>query len=110
MPGLAVPGAAEWLTTTERKTKSVRDNGFCPKWNEPEYFEFTVNSDAAMCEIIVMDSDRGMIDDLMCKSAIPVSCLRHGIRCVQFYDRGSQHGPFEMARILVDVEIVKSPA
>eukprot|EP00571_Detonula_confervacea_P010115 CAMPEP_0172305222 /NCGR_PEP_ID=MMETSP1058-20130122/6551_1 /TAXON_ID=83371 /ORGANISM="Detonula confervacea, Strain CCMP 353" /LENGTH=873 /DNA_ID=CAMNT_0013016751 /DNA_START=79 /DNA_END=2700 /DNA_ORIENTATION=- len=99
-------GPVDWLETTERKTSSVRDNGFCPQWNESEYFSFSVTSDVSMVEIVVMDSDAGFIDDQMCKAAIPVSCLRQGIRSVQFYDQcSSQHGPFGMARVLVDVDI-----
>lgn len=98
----------EWLeTATERKTSSIRDNGFCPQWNDDSGdFWFTVNSEAAVVEFVVMDSDKGFIDDCMCKSAVPVSCLRQGLRSVQFYDQSSsQHGPFGFARILVDVDI-----
>jgi len=84
----------------------VRDNGFCPQWNDKEPFSFTVNSDVAMVEFIVMDSNRGFIDEIMCKTAVPLSCLRQGFRSVQFYDQcSSQHGPFGMARILLDVDI-----
>lgn len=83
-----------------------RDNGFSCKWNS-EYFEFSVNfASVAMLEFIVMDSDAGFLDDTMCKAAVPVSCLRQGIRSVVFHDYSSrQHGPFEMARVLVDVDI-----
>ena len=45
------------------------------------------------------------IDDKMCKTAVPVSCLRQGYRGVQFYDHSSQHGAFGMARILLDVDV-----
>eukprot|EP00581_Thalassiosira_minuscula_P015876 CAMPEP_0183717868 /NCGR_PEP_ID=MMETSP0737-20130205/11317_1 /TAXON_ID=385413 /ORGANISM="Thalassiosira miniscula, Strain CCMP1093" /LENGTH=862 /DNA_ID=CAMNT_0025947345 /DNA_START=106 /DNA_END=2694 /DNA_ORIENTATION=- len=92
--------------TVECKTKHVSDNGFCPQWNDSEYFTFSVNSDVAMISFAVMDRSRGFIDELMCKTAIPVSCLRQGFRTVQFYDHcGSQHGAFSFARILVDVDI-----
>jgi len=54
----------------------------------------------------VMDSDAGFLDDTMCKAAVPVSSLRTGVRSVVFHDYSSrQHGPFEMARVLVDVDI-----
>eukprot|EP00584_Thalassiosira_punctigera_P003728 CAMPEP_0172537354 /NCGR_PEP_ID=MMETSP1067-20121228/8965_1 /TAXON_ID=265564 ORGANISM="Thalassiosira punctigera, Strain Tpunct2005C2" /NCGR_SAMPLE_ID=MMETSP1067 /ASSEMBLY_ACC=CAM_ASM_000444 /LENGTH=888 /DNA_ID=CAMNT_0013322641 /DNA_START=13 /DNA_END=2679 /DNA_ORIENTATION=+ len=100
------PGHDDSLEITERKTSPVRDNGYCPQWKDAEYFSFTVNSDVAVVEFIVMDNDRGFIDELMCKTAVPVSCLRQGLRCVQFYDQcSSQHGPFGMARILLDVDI-----
>jgi len=42
----------------------------------------------------------------MCRAAIPVNCLRNGIRCIQFFDKCSQqHGPFGMARVLVDIDV-----
>ncbi len=95
------------LETLERRTSPVRDNGFCPRWNEAEYFVFSVNSvDVAMVEFIIMDSDNGFINDTMCKAAVPVSCLRHGIRSVQLYDqRGFQHGPYGYVRLIVEVDI-----
>lgn len=104
---LSSTGKPDWLETIERKTKSVRDNGFCPQWNEPEYFSFPVTSpEVAILEIVVMDSDAGFVDDQMCKTAIPVSCLRQGIRSIHFYDQCSrQHGPYGMASVLVDVKI-----
>lgn len=100
-------GQREWLETTERRTQPVKDNGFCPTWTDSEYFAFTVNSaDVAMVEFIIVDSDNGFINDTMCKSAVPISCLRQGIRSVQFYDRcGFQRGPYGFARLLVDVDI-----
>ena len=100
-------GKGDWLARTERRTSSVRDNGFSPQWtNNSEEFAFSVgNPDVAMVEFVVVDSDRGFIDDTMCKSAVPVSCLRPGYRSVQFYDRTSQHGPFGFARLLVDINI-----
>ena len=123
-----------WLNTTERKTSSVRDNGFSPQWNDSEVFEFRVNSeDVAMLELVVVDSDQGFIgesfdglllyllantppshsttlllhetDDKMCKAAVPVSCLRRGYRTVQFYDHSSQHGAYGMARVLLHVDV-----
>lgn len=100
-------GQKDWLETTERRTSSVRDNGFCPKWNESEYFAFTVNSvDVAMLEFIIMDSDNGFINDTLCKAAIPVSRIRQGIRCVQFFDRlGFQQGPYGMIRLIIETDI-----
>ena len=94
------------IKITECRTSEVKDNGFCPQWKDAEYFEFQVNSDVAMIEFIVMDSDTGFVDDLVCMAAVPVSCLKQGYRSLQLYDRrGSQHGPFDFARIIVDVDI-----
>ena len=90
----------------ERKTTLVKDNGFCMKFNGSGCFAFTVNSgDVAMLEFIVMNSEKGFNDEEICTTAVPLSCLRQGIRAVQFYDKCSrQHGPFGLARVLVDVE------
>ena len=100
-------GQTDWLKTEEWKTKSIQDNGFSCKWNESDYFSFDINNtEVAMLEVIVMDSDAGFLDDTMCKTSIPVSCLRQGIRSVQFYDQCSrQYGPFLMSRLLVDIDI-----
>lgn len=95
------------LKTSERRTRNIQDNGFCPQWKDKDYFSVRVhNPDVAMVEFVVKDKDKA-VDELMCKCAVPVSSLRQGIRSVQFYDRsGQQHGPFGFARILVDVAIV----
>ncbi|KAL7550595.1 hypothetical protein ACHAWF_013813, partial [Thalassiosira exigua] len=97
----------DWIEPQERKTSSVRDNGFGPQWRNAEWLSFEVtNADVAMLEFLVMDNDHGFIDDLMCKSAVPVSSLRQGYRSVQFYDQISQqHGPFGFAKILLEVGI-----
>lgn len=96
---------------TNRQTRSIQNNGFCPAWNHPDHFIFHVISvDVAMVEFVVMDKHRGRIDDVLCKAAIPVSCLRQGFRNVQFYDTcGSQHGAYGFASLLVEVDM-KNPA
>lgn len=102
----------EILETTERKTDTVKDNGFCPQWDDSEVFSFTVSCpDVAMVQIVVMDDDGGgLLDDTVCKAAIPVSCLRQGYRSVRLNDQyGSQHGPFGFARLLLDVSIEPCP-
>lgn len=90
----------------ERKTSLVKDNGFCMTFNESDCFDFSVYSaEAAMMEFIVMNSDKGFTDEEVCKTAVPLSCFRQGIRAVQFYDNCSrQHGPFGFARLLVEVK------
>ena len=96
--------------TVERKTSLVKDNGFCMKFNRSDCFDFAVNSaDVAMMEFIVMNSEKGFNDEEICTTAVPLSCLRQGIRAVQFYDKCSrQHGPFGLARVLVEVEYKSS--
>ena len=96
----------EWLKVEERKTHTVQDNGFCPQWTDAKEFSFKVDScGVAMLQFTIVHSDEGFLDDTMCRTAIPVSCLRQGIRSVQFYDRNSQRGSFAFARLLVDVKI-----
>jgi phosphatidylinositol phospholipase C delta len=97
-------------STMERQTRSIPNNGFCPVWNEPEYFIFSVNFvDVAMLEFVIMDNKhRVHIDEVLCKTAIPVSCLQQGFRNVQFYDScGSQHG---FASLLVEVDMKNNTA
>lgn len=100
----------DFLETSERKTKPIRDNGFCPQWKS-EVFCFPIHSpDIAMVEFVVMDNDAGFLDDKMCKTSVPVSCLRKGFRSVQFAGQcGKRHGAFDFASILVDVDIEKLP-
>ncbi len=96
----------EWLKLKERKTHTVQDNGFCPQWTDAKEFSFKVESPGvAMLQFTIVHSGEGFIDDTMCRTAIPVSCLRQGLRSVQFYDHNSQRGSFAFARLLVDVKI-----
>ncbi|KAL7495047.1 hypothetical protein ACHAWT_003800 [Skeletonema menzelii] len=96
----------ELLKIDERKTETIQDNGFCPQWPDTKAFSFEVeNPGIAMLEFTALHHDEGFIDDKMCRTAIPVRCLRQGLRSVQFYDRNSQHGSFAFARLLVSVEI-----
>mmetsp|Transcript_14349 Transcript_14349/g.29288 ORF Transcript_14349/g.29288 Transcript_14349/m.29288 type:complete len:853 (-) Transcript_14349:45-2603(-) len=96
----------ELLKVEERKTHTVQDNGFCPQWTDAKEFAFKVESPGvAMLQFTIIHSDEGFIDDKMCLTAIPVRCLRQGLRSVQFYDRNCQHGSFAFARLLVSVEI-----
>ena len=90
---------------TECKTDEVKDNGFCPQWKDGETFVFRVNSDVALLEFVVMDHDSGFVDEFMCTAAVPVARLRRGYRSLSLYDqRGSQHGPFDFASIVLHVE------
>lgn len=95
----------EMLEIDERKT-TVSDNGFCPQWPDAKDFTFKVESaGVAMLLFTIVHADEGFIEEKICKTAIPVRCLRQGLRSVQFYDRNSQHGSFAFARLLVSVDI-----
>jgi hypothetical protein len=94
------------LKLDERKTNAVQDNGYCPQWAGGKEFSFQVDSPGvAMLQFTVLNSDEGFIDDIICRTAIPVRCLREGVRSVHFYDRNSQWGTLALARLLVQVKI-----
>jgi hypothetical protein len=96
----------ERLKVEERKTHKVQDNGFCPQWTGAKEFSFKVeNPGVAMLQFTVHHSDEGFIDDTICRTAIPVRCLRQGLRSVHFYDSNSQRGSLAFARLLVNVKI-----
>ena len=93
----------------ERRTHTVRDNGLCPQWaDEAEEYSFQVESPCvAMLKFTITHADEGFIDEKICRTAVPIRCLREGIRSVQFYDRNTQNGSIAVARLLVSVTIEK---
>ena len=92
----------ELLKIDERRTETIQDNGFSPQWPDAKEFSFEVeNAAVAMLEITIFHHDEGFIDDKMCRTAVPVRCMRQGIRSVQF----GQNGSFAFARLLVSVKI-----
>jgi phosphatidylinositol phospholipase C, delta len=93
----------EELVQTSHSTKAIDDNGFCPNWND-KGTEFTVkNTDVAMFQFSLMDSDVDF-DDRVAVATIPVSCLRKGYRSVQLDDhRNTRSGAFRYATLLVEV-------
>ena len=61
----------------EKKTKTVRDNGFNPIWNED--FQFLVNCpELAFIKFSVFDQDTGK-DDLIGEYAIKFNNIRQGM-------------------------------
>ncbi|KAL3925995.1 MAG: hypothetical protein SGILL_000042 [Bacillariaceae sp.] len=94
----------EEFVATSQKTSSLNNNGFCPVWSDAS-FKFEVhNPDVAMFLFKVVDEDIG-VDDIICGSAIPVSCLRKGYRSVQLYDdNGTTTGAFECANVFVRIK------
>lgn len=92
------------------KTSLVSNNGFCPTW-EVQTNEFTVMyPDVAILLFDVLDDDLGL-DDKIASSAIPVNCLRSGIRSVPLYEgrrTSLRSGPFAFASLLIRIEIFKT--
>lgn len=93
----------EELVQSSHSTKVIDNNGFCPIWND-EGKEFIVhNSDVAMVQFSLMDSDVGL-DDRVAAATIPVSCLRKGYRSIQLDDhRNTRSGAFRYATLLVEI-------
>jgi phosphatidylinositol phospholipase C, delta len=86
------------------KTSVVDNNGFCPSWRDASFSFDVSNPDVAMLMFEIVDQDYD-VDDIICSSAIPVSCLRKGYRSVQLYDdHGTTSGPFECATLFVHIQ------
>jgi len=88
-----------------RRTSTVDNNGFCPRWEENNTFAFeVVNPDVAMVHFRIIDDDLGA-DDKIASSAIPFRWLRKGYRCVQLYEQNdTRTGPFESSSLFVKIE------
>ena len=91
---------------TEHVTSVVRMNGFFPIWAGQEKFSFSVwNWSVAMLQLTIFDKNK---DEFIACSSIPVSCLRHGIRCVRLYDNtNTRSGAFDFASLLVEIKTSK---
>lgn len=86
------------------KSPTMDNNGFCPVWKDVSFSFDVNNTEIAMLLFKIVDEDYD-VDDIICSSAIPVSCLRKGYRSVQLYDdHGNTSGPFECATLFVKIE------
>jgi len=63
------------------RTKVVSNNGFNPEWNHRVNFTVT-NVDLALLLFLVIDKDLISADDLIGQYALPLACLREGVRVV----------------------------
>ena len=98
-------------TKTSFRTNTVRNNGFCPIFDsEHSKFHFEVKrQDIAMLQFTVWDEDYASIDDFIGSAAIPISCVRNGIRSVQIFNaQNTASGVFDVANLLVDVKVKHS--
>ena len=93
----------------EFKTKSVKDNGFNPIWDD--VFSFSVaRPECAMLLFRVYDSSSDR-EDVIAFSAIPVVHLMEGFRCVTLYDKhGSRQGDIMQASLSVRAQKILDPA
>ena len=63
---------------TEMKTKSVKDNGFNPRWENQKPFEFYVNCpDLAIVKFVIKDDDLGK-DQIIGHYSIRLSNVKEG--------------------------------
>ncbi len=69
----------------EAKTKTIKDNGFNPIWNQD--FKFVVNCpELAFVRFTVRDNDVGK-DDLLGQSTVRFENIRSGYRHVQLINK-----------------------
>lgn len=92
--------------TTAFQTSIVYNNGFFPIWNEEKMSFVVDSSDAAMLQMTVFDKEVATSsDEFIATAAIPVSCLRQGLRSVKLFDAtNTRSGAFDFASLLVDVQ------
>lgn len=90
---------------TPETTNVVSSNGFFPIWNQ-EKFTFKVeNTSVAILQLNVWDKDVGTKDDFIASAAVPIRCLRPGIRSVRLYDsNNTRSGAFDFASLLVEIK------
>lgn len=92
--------------TSTYQTNVVYNNGFFPIWNE-ERFTFTVEGwAAAMLQLSVYDKEVApSSDEFVATAAIPISCLRQGLRSVKLTDStNTRSGAFDFASLLIEVK------
>jgi len=95
----------DWTSKEHHETPYINDNGFCPVWDEKSFKEFEVQApNVAMVVFAVLDKDTGF-DDRLAAAAVPVSCLRRGIRSLTLSDyHGKDWGPFDFVHLLVEID------
>ena len=88
--------------TAEHRTRVVMKNGINPIWDEKDGIAFTTRYPSlAICTFTVWHKGETG-DELIGASAMPVSCMREGIRSVAIFDKfGSRSGPYAYCSLLV---------
>lgn len=86
-------------------TGVIYNNGFFPIWNEVK-FNFVVESwPSAMLQVTIFDKVVApSADEFVATAAIPISCLRQGLRCVKLNDATNlRSGAMDFVSLLVEV-------
>ncbi|KAL7546595.1 hypothetical protein ACHAWF_009926, partial [Thalassiosira exigua] len=92
------------------KTSVVEGNGLNPVWSTPETVTFSCsNPTVGMLLFAVYDHcDVTKTDLFIGASAMPVSCVREGYRCVSLFDsNNTRSGTMKYASLFVEVKIEK---
>ena len=90
------------------QTGVVYNNGFNPIWNEGR-MKFTVeNWVSGMLQLTIFDkASPPSSDEFVATAAIPISCLREGLRSVKLTDAtNTRSGTLDFATLLIDVKKV----
>lgn len=92
---------------TKHTTNTISNNGFCPIWNETQYYEFLIyNPSIAMILFSLCESDV-TFDDQVSYAAIPINLLKTGYRSIQLYDANNRRsGLFDFASLLVEIDLI----
>jgi hypothetical protein len=88
------------------QTGVVYNNGFNPIWNEGR-MKFTVESwVSAMVQLTVFDkASPPSSDEFVATAAIPISCLRQGLRSIKLTDAtNTRSGALDFASLLIEVK------
>jgi phosphatidylinositol phospholipase C delta len=93
-------------TSQLHSTNIVKENGFCPVWDDVGK-DFNIHHPGiAMIQFVVKDADVALHDDIA-YAAIPIKCLRSGYRSIQLYDRNNTlSGPYKFASLLVNINVL----
>lgn len=86
--------------TLRCRTKSLRDNGFNPVWNE--HFDLHLHRpEFALLRFVVMDFDSASADDFVGEFTVPVPSVRPGYSLIRL--RTFNRSPDEAATLLVRI-------
>ncbi|KAL3786275.1 hypothetical protein HJC23_005353 [Cyclotella cryptica] len=98
---------ATFLQPPTHSTKVLQGNGLNPVWNDKEKSFACLNPSVGMLLIAVYDRcDASKSDLFIGASAIPVSCIREGYRCVSLFDsQNMRSSALKFASLLIKVKI-----
>ena len=98
---------ATFLPPQSFTTQIVHGNGMNPVWNSDAFHCSCLNPSVGMLLFSVYDRcDVTNADLLISASAVPVSCIREGFRCVPMYDsNNTRSGAMKFASLFIYVKV-----